>query len=299
MVGPTCFGRKARLSKYNRIFVFKTGYLPWEAIRVQDIGHFRVCESCFRKRISMHENFSSCFEELRSPDHALEADQIPESRVSCNFYLPIIRKIFYTKCVPQGSLKPLLEAAGQLGDLPRCLGNTIRSGGELYTSTAIPDISICVRCFEEFLKSTCFEPHFTKQLRGDGCRWICDIGKIPGYTHVALISALGMSLPHFPSFAKDLNVALRLTDCPGQEKAIPAGADGQVHVYGHRDITICQRCFYDTLKYTEYERHFVPMMFNPQTYIKFCSLATPLSKLTMERAFQTSKLSIWFKVYKP
>ncbi|KAH6670639.1 hypothetical protein B0J14DRAFT_596673 [Halenospora varia] len=288
----------AVLTKYTRFFVFKDSTVPRPDPTVQDLS-FCVCETCFSTEISLRPEFANSFELYNSPDCVEPTGdevQIPSSRAICDFgMLPLARTVFHIHCLSQNSLQPLIGLAKKFDEVPPCPSNETRDGGEFYTSPAIPDCAICVKCYEMYFKPYPFGNQFNLKLQPAGQLWFCDIGKDPGFIWTTLKAQLSSPAPQFIAIAQTLNERLSLNPCPGQDQNILPAKDGQIHVYGlpGTEITVCQECFFDRIKATSFESLFTLLNKDPSKYSCTCDLASGIAKYHMKVALQAGQLQIW------
>lgn len=285
------------LTKYNAFYVFNNTAFPRIDPTKQDPS-FAVCASCFQTEISLNPKFASSFESYQSPDCIIggsEEAPIPSDRAICDFWLPKVRQAFHGQCLPQNSLQPLIAVAQELQTLPPCPGNAILDSGEIYTCTSIPDCTVCVRCFELYLKPSAFGGYFTRRLQDPGQQWCCDTGKDPGYPFNLLVANLNSHAPDFGSFARGVAQRMQIRPCSGEGKAILPGLNGQLTVYvlANHDLTFCEECFFDRIATTQFEHYFTPTIVNQQTTQCNCDLASGIAKFLMTRALATNQIELF------
>lgn len=290
-----CSGRKAVLTKYTQFHVFKHSAFPRQDPSEQDLS-FAICEGCYNTHLSCQSSFASSFEPFQSPDSIGSGGgvEIPTSRALCDFWLPVVKDTFYKKCMPQNSIKPLVDLANELQDLAPCPGNQVWDGGAVYSSASMPNCAMCPRCFELYL-SPAFEKHFKREVRSSGQHWTCDLGKDPGYVYDLLISVLKAPNPDFNTLARGVNDRLNIATCPGDGKPVPASKDGLVRMYNlqHVNLGACSECYYDYLALSPFSHSFVATSHDPKVVTLVCDLASPTAKFLMTKSLSTSDLSIW------
>ena len=251
-------GRKAVLVSNNQFFVLDASLFPNQKLG-SAVAVF--CEACCKFDIGRYQalliNFKPYY--LLNALISVNGIDIPDERVVCDFRLPIVRRAFFTQCVPQNNIQPLVAAVKLLLQLPACPGNTMWEGEDIWTSTGIPDCTICRHCWETYLRPSSFAQYFHHKLHLEEQHWCCDIGKDPGYVHDVLVQSLQSPHPDFLEFARAVNERLLMTPCPGEGNPIHKSQDGLVHTYSHPGarVAFCSECYHDQIALTPFSSSFI------------------------------------------
>lgn len=250
---------------------------------------FTMCINCYQTNVAPY-SLASNFVEYRSTSDNL--------RFTCDFGLPRIRAAWYSQCIPQNTIQPLVEFTDLVKTLVPCNGSTISSPGPFWMTKngAVPELAVCQTCFEVLLRYTAFESHFENKTFTETRDWACDLA-LPFFRR-GLITELDKPSPDFQDIVSEYNTRFAITPCSGVGKAISTMNNDQSQslVLTAVDGTgnLCFACYSDYLANTSLEAAFVPVaLTEEQKTTVICDLATPYSKSAMEVAILQHDLQSW------
>ncbi|KAH8817039.1 hypothetical protein F5884DRAFT_830164 [Xylogone sp. PMI_703] len=273
-----CTGSEPRLAKYTQFYVHKAS------------AGFLICNYCYRVKVTPYQNLSNQF----VPYRAISDD---DSR-TCVFFFPRILAAWRNECIPNHSLRSLLDFFQSVARYKPCDGSTITEPSPFYHSLddSIPGLSICPRCFECFLRNTDFERYFQMIPPRTGLKWTCDMAQ--PYFQRLLNSFLEERNPSFSNFAKEVNLRLSMPACPGNGNPTTKFSERMPNVMfstaDGKGGAVCAACYSDCVLNTSLQHAFTPVQLPPERVGTLpCDLSSNESQMAMQFAIRKGDLKIW------
>jgi hypothetical protein len=254
-----------------------------------------VCSACYSASIAPYPHLAAAFtprppREQETPPAGLPIIDFDE--LVCSFSLPRVLDTWFTECLPQGSLEPLVLYYRQLMTMPACAGKEISTSlycWEAYNGV-MGDMGICDTCHEKYIARTAFAPHFHQRSTQEGA-FICDIG-MRTFFFRALTAELETPAPDFTKLIARMRPRISAAPCPGENVAL-----GQVFVHGANGDgsgIFCAECFYENISGTVLEQDFTEhWQLTPDMSDTSCDLAGRFSKAAMGIAVKRGNDEAW------
>ncbi|RSL72185.1 hypothetical protein CEP53_001153 [Fusarium sp. AF-6] len=241
------------------------------------VPEFTICACCYVKHI-YDTRFRDSFTKMYSDD---------KEQRRCRFSTNRLKDTLFPEAIKSGSLDECLAFMRKRMTIRDCLEQTQTEGDAWYTTSDIPNSTICQACFEDGFSGTSFAKHYQLQTVQGAC--FCDSTawflkrKFSEY----------LKEDNWAKFAEEMSVRVTLPPCPRYEDIKANDRQWYKPKNGPASLQACVTCCFDYFYRSEDEDLFEQV--SGGDFLTRCTMGQPNMLIPMRQALADEDRSLFWK----